>query len=154
MFQGLFSNQLGKIRYAEWEWRIMRIGFAVCVWFATWHTWRPWVIGIRDAYEMKTANGIPSLFDISWIGQPVPTAILGILMGILLVTYVLGRWMILSTGGLSLIHALVGGIFASPRGDHHATQVVGLILVGQFAWFVWERFRPEKAKREGIDSAS
>jgi hypothetical protein len=154
MFQGLFSNQLGKVRYAEWEWRVMRFGFAICVWFATWHTWRPWTIEIRDAYEMKSANGLPALFDISWIGQPVPTAVLGILMGLLLVIYLMGRWMLLATGGLFLIHALVGGIFSSPRGDHHATQVVGLVLLGQFAWYGWERWRPRRLRESGMDSAS
>ena len=71
MFRGLFSNQLGKVRYAEWEWRIMRIGFAITVWFATWHTWRPWAINIRDAYDIERANGLPSLIDLSWMGQPV-----------------------------------------------------------------------------------
>jgi len=62
--------------------------------------------------------------------------------------------MVLATGGLFLIHALVGGVFSSPRGDHHATQVVGLVLMGQFAWYVWERFRPQRLKREGLDPAS
>lgn len=154
MFRGLFTNQLGCVRYAAWEWLIMRIGFAVCVWFATWHTWRFWQIDIRDAYDPKSANGLPGVFDLSWLGQPVPTAIAGILMGILLVIYISGRWMLFATGGLALIHALVGGIFSSPRGDHHATQVVGLVLLGQFAWFLWEKLRPARWREAGLDAAS
>lgn len=154
MLQGLFSNQLGRVRYAAWEWRWMRIGFAVCVWFATWHTWRPWKIQIRDAYEMDSANGLPSLIDLSWVGQPVPTAVLGVLMGLLLILYVMGRGLLPVTAGLALIHAVVGGIFSSPRGDHHATQVVGLVLVGQAAWFAWERWRPQRFREKGLDAAS
>ena len=156
MLRGLFSNQLGRVRYAEWEWRIMRIGFAITVWFATWHTWRPWAINIRDSYDIERANGLPSMIDMSWIGQPLPTLVLGVLTGILLVLYALGRWLPGVTGGLFLIHALVGGIFASPAGDHHATQVVGLILLGQFAWLLWERFRPPggTADRGRLDRAS
>jgi hypothetical protein len=155
MFSGFFSNQLGKVRFAEWEWRIMRVGFAITVWFATWHTWRPWAINIRDAYDIEQANGLPALIDLSWLGQPAPTAVLGLLMGVLLVLYALGRWLPGATGGLFLIHALVGGIFASPAGDHHATQVVGLILLGQFAWFLWEKFRPSKnGEGNRLDKAS
>lgn len=154
MSQGLFSNQLGKIRYAAWEWLIMRIGFAGCVWMATWHTWRFWQIGIRDAYERDSANGLPFLLDLGWVGQPVPTAALGLLMGGLLVLYVMGRALLPVTGGLCLIHAVVGGIFSSPRGDHHATQVVGLVLLGQFAWFAWARFRPARLRQGGMDSPS
>ena len=87
MFQGLFSNQLGRILYAGWEWAFMRAGFAVAVWFATWHTWRPWAIDIHDDYDVSRANGIPSLFDLSAIGQPGPTFVLGGLMILLLVLY-------------------------------------------------------------------
>ncbi|MCB1233211.1 MAG: hypothetical protein KDM91_14640 [Verrucomicrobiae bacterium] len=154
MFKGLFSNQLGQIRYADWEWRIARLGFAVCVWFATWHTWKFWAIDIRDQYMMKGANGIPSLFDISWVGQPVPTAVLALLMAVLLVLYVLGRRLLPVTGGLFLIHAVVGGIFSSPVGDHHATQVVGLVLLGQFAWFVWDALRGTERRKMGLDAGS
>lgn len=150
----LISNQLGSIRYAEWEWRIIRVGFAITVWFATWHTWRPWAVGIRDDYDLERANGIPSLFDISWIGQPIPTMVLAILMIFLLIIYIRGRSMIWATGGLFLIHAIVGGIFSSPAGDHHATQVVGLILLGQLAWFIWERFRPAKNNKKQLDRPS
>lgn len=154
MFKGLFSNQLGRIRYAGWEWLVMRFGFAITVWFATWHTWRPWAINIRDHYDIDRANGIPSMFDISWLGQPLPTAVLGVLMAVLLVIYAMGKWLPLATGGLFLIHAVVGGLFASPAGDHHATQVVGLILLGQFAWFIWEKFRPVSFKEKGLDLPS
>lgn len=150
MFKGLFTNQLGRIHYAGWEWVFMRIGFAVAVWFATWHTWRPWLISIRDDYDMSRANGIPSLLDISAIGQPGPTMFLGGLMIALLILYAAGRWMLPVTGLLLAIHAMVGGIFSSPAGDHHATQVVGLVLFGQFAWFLWEKFRPRRVAEKGL----
>lgn len=149
-FTGLFSNQVGHITYAAWEWRIMRIGFAIAVWFATWHTWRPWAIDIRDQYDFYRANGIASVIDISWIGQPVPTMILGLSMLGLLLLYAVGRWLLPVTGALFLIHALVAGIFASPAGDHHATQVVGLVLFGQFGWFIYE----SAAARPRLDRGS
>lgn len=153
-FRSLFSNQLGRLRYAPWEWAIMRVGFAITVWMATWHTWRPQAVDIRDAYDLDRANGLPSLFDLSWIGQPVPTFILAGLMLILLVIYAVGRWLLAATTGLFLIHALVGGIFSSPVGSHHATQVVGLVLLGQAAWFIWAKFRPRRCAETGLDLPS
>ncbi len=155
-FRTLFSNQLGRLRYSAGEWAFMRITFAITTWFATWHTWRPWAVSIRDDYDFERANGLPGLVDLSWVGQPVPTFVLAGLMVLLLVTYAAGRWMLVSTFGLCLIHAIVGGIYSSPEGAHHATQVVGLVLLGQFAWFAWERFRPRSATPAdgGLDSAS
>lgn len=135
----------------------MRLGFAVTTWFATWHTARPWAVAIRDSYEKETANGIPALIDLSWLGQPIPTAILAWGMLVLLVVYVAGRALLGTTALLAVIHALVGGLHSSPAGTHHATQVVGLVLVGQAAWFAWERIRwPRDAEggAERMDSGS
>ncbi len=154
MWRALFSNRIGEIRYLSWEWAFMRYAFAICVWMATWNTWNPLEIGIRNNYVVEDANGLPSLVDLSWLGQPVPTAILGILMVALLVLYLGNCWMLPVTGGLLLIHSLVGGIFSSPAGDHHATQVVGMVLLGQFGWYAWKRWRPRRFRREGLDSAS
>ncbi|MCB1064002.1 MAG: hypothetical protein KDN20_13900, partial [Verrucomicrobiae bacterium] len=153
-FGALFSNQLGRIRYSSMEWAVMRIGFAVTAWFATWHTWRPWAVGIRDDYDFERANGIPGVFDLSWIGQPIPTYVLAGLMLGLLIAYAAGRWMLISTLLLFLIHAVVGGIHSSPEGAHHATQVVGLVLLGQFAWYAWEKWRPKRFAEGGLDSNS
>lgn len=150
VFRALFSNQLGKIRYSAGEWLIMRFGFAIAIWFATWHTARPWAATIRDSYEKETANGIPALIDLSWLGQPIPTAILAWGMLALLIIYVAGKALLGTTALLSILHALVGGLHSSPAGTHHATQVVGLILIGQLAWFTWERFRG-RSEAQGDD---
>ena len=155
-FSALFSNQLGKIRYSAGEWLVMRLGFAITTWFATWHTARPWAAAIRNSYEQETANGIPALVDLSWLGQSIPTAILAWGMLALLLIYVAGRALLGTTVLLAVIHALVGGLHSSPAGTHHATQVVGLVLIGQAAWFAWEQFRPRRADGEegGRDSGS
>ncbi len=153
-FRTLFSNQLGRIRYAPWEWTVMRIGFAITFWFATWHTWRPWAVNIHDHYDIERANGLPSLMDLSWAGQPVPTYVIAALSLVLLVIYAAGRWKLGTTWVLFLIQAVVGGIHSSPEGSHHATQVVALVMLGQAAWFTWERFRPRRLAESGLDSAS
>ena len=64
MLKALFQNQLGRVRYDQWEWNIMRIAFAVVIWRSTWHTWKPWGVQIRDDYDLERANGMPSLFDL------------------------------------------------------------------------------------------
>lgn len=150
----LFSNQLGRIRYASWEWAIIRVGFAITFWFATWHTWKPWAVDIRNDYDIERANGLPGLFDLSWVGQPGPTMVLSMLTVLFLVLYVLGRFSLIATLSLFLIHAIVGGIHSSPVGAHHATQVVGLVILGQAVWFAWERFRPKRFAEGGLDRPS
>ena len=154
MFKSLFKNQLGQVRYAGWEWAIMRAAYAVVLWFCTWHTLDPRGWKIRDAYDMDRANGLPSLLDLSFLGQPVFEVGLVVVMLVCLVFYVKGRCLLVVTGILSLVHMLVGGIFASPAGDHHATQIAGLIVIGQFGWFVWEKLRPKRFAENGLDSAS
>ena len=151
ILSGLFRNELGKISYAGWEWLAMRVLFAPLIWLATWKTFRVGHLNIRDAYEIEKANGLPALIDLTWLGQPVPTSIAAILMAVLLAAYLWGRWMLPVTGGLLLIHSAVGGIEASPVGSHHATQIVGLVLVGQFAWYLWAAIRKGKTR---LDSAS
>ncbi|MCB1231884.1 MAG: hypothetical protein KDN19_16570 [Verrucomicrobiae bacterium] len=153
-FRTLFSNQIGRIRYAAWEWAIIRVGFAFTVWFATWHTWRPWAVDIHDHYDIERANGLPSLIDLSWIGQPIPTFVVAGLTILLLVIYGAGRWMLVTTWLLFLIQAIVGGIHSSPMGSHHATQVVALVLLGQAAWFTWEKLRPKRFADTGLDRSS
>lgn len=154
MIKSLFRNKLGQTRYADWEWAIMRFAFAVVLWMTTWHTLDPRNLEIRDAYVIKKANGLPSLFDLSFLGQPFFEIALAVLMAACLIFYVWGRGMLIVTGVLALIHALVGGIFSSPVGAHHATQIAGLIIIGQFGWFVWEKLRPKRFAGNGLDSAS
>ena len=154
MLKSLFKNELGQIRYASWEWLVMRLAYAIVLWLCTWHTLDPRGWKIRDAYDIDRANGLPSVIDLNFLGQPAFEMALAGVMLVCLVFYVWGRGMLVVTGLLALIHALVGGIFASPAGDHHATQISGLIIVGQFGWFVWEKFRPRRLAETGLDSAS
>ena len=62
---GLFSNQLGRIPYAGWEWTRMRAAFVPVIWMATWGTWKPWALEIKGGYLVEKANGLPSLADLS-----------------------------------------------------------------------------------------
>lgn len=149
--KGFFKNELGQTRYYAWEWLIVRLVFAPLVWAATWQNqWLPMKVSIAPFAELKDPNGLALWFDLSWWANPTATAIGVCLFLGLSLLYISGRLPLLATGGLFLIHAMVGSIHNSPRGHHHATQVVGLILMGQFAFFLWRflrrRFFQKRAK--------
>ncbi|MCF6312854.1 MAG: hypothetical protein L3J39_10430 [Verrucomicrobiales bacterium] len=138
MMKSLFKNELGQIVYTSWEWAIMRWVFVFVVWAATWQNhWLPSQISIASFETLRDPNGLASWFDLSFLSQPTVTAVVVYLCLALAILYVSGRLPLLATGGLFLIHAAVGSIHNSPRGHHHATQVVGLILMGQFGFFLW-----------------
>lgn len=142
MIRALFKNELGKIKYSTWEWLIMRSVFVWVVWAATWQNrWWPSQIAIAPFEKLRDPNGLASWFDLSPLADPTVTGFLVYLFLALALLYVSGRLPLLATGGLFLIHALVGSIHNSPRGHHHATQVVGLILMGQFGFFLWRFVR-------------
>jgi len=137
----LFEDQFGRVDFAAWEWTVMRIGFAPLIWFATWRTLDVGLIDITDVLDTKQPNGLSGVVDFSWMVNDTATWGVAVVMVILLVGYVLGKGMLLTTGGLLLIHSVVGSINASPAGTHHATQIVGYVLLGQFMWFVWQTWR-------------
>ena len=134
--RGLFKNELGKIEYSAREWLVMRVGFVLLVWAATWQNqWIPFRISITEFKELRDPNGLASWFDLSWLANSTATVIVVWLFLTLSLLYISGRLPLLATGGLFFIHAMVGAIHNSPRGHHHATQVVGMILMGQFGFF-------------------
>ncbi len=140
--RGLFKNELGQIRYSAWEWLIMRSVFVWVVWAATWQNrWWSSQISIAPFEKLRDPNGLASWFDLSALADPPVTTFMVWLFLFLALLYISGRLPLLATGGLFLIHALVGSIHNSPRGHHHATQVVGLILMGQFIFFLWRWVR-------------
>ena len=120
----------------------MRVGFVLVAWAATWNNkWLPSQISIRYFKELRDPNGLASWFDLSWLANSSVTAIVVWLFFGFSVLYISGRLPLLATGGLFLIHSLVGAIHNSPRGHHHTTQVVGMILMGQFGFFLWHFVR-------------
>ena len=137
----LFDDQFGRVEFASWEWTVMRLGMLPLIWLATWHTFDVRLIDIPDLVDTKQPNGLAGLMDFSWLVNDTATWIVAGMMAVLLLLYAFGRTMLMATGGLLLIHSAVGSIFASPAGTHHATQIVGYVLLGQFVWFVWQTWR-------------
>jgi len=137
----LFADQFGRVEFANGEWTVMRIGFVPLIWLATWHTFDVRLIDIPDVVDSKQPNGLAGVMNFSWLVKDVATWSMAGVMALLLIFYAIGNAMLLASGGLLLIHAAVGSIFASPAGTHHATQIVGFVLLGQFIWFVWQTWR-------------
>ena len=137
----LFEDQFGRVEFAAWEWTVMRLGMLPLIWLATWHTFDVRLIDIPDVVDSKQPNGLAGLIDFSWLVKDAATWIVAGAMALLLLLYAFGRGMLVATAGLLLIHSAVGSIFASPAGTHHATQIVGYVLLGQFMWFVWQTWR-------------
>ena len=145
MIRELFKCEFGKICYAGWEWLVMRIAFCILLWPATFHNWSLMPQNIRDSVDQEQGNGLAGLFNLEWIGaSPMEWIAQYLFLGFLIV-YATGKWQLFASAGLLVLHSLIGGIFASPAKDHHATQVVGIALLGQFLWFSWEFLRTKKA---------
>ena len=140
-FAGLFADHFARTEFAGWEWAIMRIGMVPLIWLATWHTFDIRILDIPDVVDSKAPNGLAGVMSFSWLVSDVPTWIAAGLMVVLLLLYIFGKCMLVATGGLLLIHMAVGSIFSSPAGTHHATQIVGFVLLGQVIWFVWQTWR-------------
>ncbi|MGY8641884.1 MAG: hypothetical protein ACKVJU_12420 [Verrucomicrobiales bacterium] len=139
--RSFLKNDFGKTRYAGWEWAIMRSVFCVLLWLATTHRLLPIPIDIHDQTDQEKGNGFANLFNLDWIGQPGTETIIQIIFLILLVIYAIGKWPLFISGGLLVIHTLIGSIYSSPAKDHHASQIIGMVLLGQFIWFAWEAIR-------------
>lgn len=127
----------------------MRVGMVPLIWLATWHTFDIRILDIPDAVDSKAPNGLAGLVNLSWLVSDVPTWIAAGLMAVLLLLYLLGKCMLVATAGLLLIHMTVGSIFASPAGTHHATQIVGFVLLGQVIWFTWQTWRVGAKRNDG-----
>ncbi len=141
MLRTLFKNELGQVRYASWEWTVMRLVFAVIAWLGTSHRLFPIPVDIKDHTDQEKANGLARLFNLDWVGKPVVEDVIQYVFLGLLVVYVIGRFPLIVSALLVLIHTLIGSIMSSPAKDHHATQIVGMVLLGQFLWFAWEAVR-------------
>lgn len=157
--KALFRNELGRVQHAAWEWHWMRLLFAPFIWMATFPTFRIWTVDLPDAIDAKEPNGLGQLIPLEWLGQDGPTCVLAALLGVLLLLYIRGRGLLWVTGGLVLLHAAAGSLLNSPRGSHHAAQIVGLVLVGQFAWEIWRACRrpgdeAATSPRPRLDAAS
>ncbi len=141
MIKAFFRNELGMIEYSRWEWIIIRTVFAFLLWGATWHTFNPGAIDIPEYDTSNNPNGLAALFNLNWLAGTGATAVSAILFFLFLVLYLSGFFPLVAVSGLLVIHSAVGAIFASPQKDHHATQVVGLVLLGQFVFLVWRPLR-------------
>lgn len=148
--KSLFRNHLGNISYEDWEWRWMRLLFAPVIWLATFPTLRFWVVDLPNTIDREEPNGLGMLVPLEWLGQPVPTALCALAIAILLIFYVLGKGLPWVTTGLAVLHAAAGSLLYSPRGHHHSAQLVGMVLMGQSAWFLYHAWR--KRSRKAGDS--
>jgi hypothetical protein len=149
IFAKLFADEFARIEFAGWEWAIMRIGMVPLIWLATWHTFDVRILDIPDIVDSKAPNGLAGVMSFSWLVGDVATWIVAGLMAVLLLLYLFGKCMLVATAGLLLIHMAVGAIFSSPAGTHHATQIVGFVLLGQVIWFVWQTWRIGSKRNDG-----
>lgn len=145
----LFEDRFARIEFAGWEWLFMRIGMVPLIWLATWHTFDVRLIDIPDVIDTKDPNGLAGAVDLSWLVDDLATWIAAGLMALFLLLYALGKFMLLATGGLLVIHSAVGSIFSSPAAAHHATQIVGFVLLGQVIWFAWQTWRIGSKRTDG-----
>lgn len=133
----LLSNRLGEIDHsstAEWEWKWMRWLFIPIIWLATFQSFNPIEINVPEVAE--PGNGFAGFGWLEPLSAPGWTTAAMVLMGGLLICYACNWGMLAVTLGLLLIHSTVGAIYASPPKHHHATQIVGFVLLGQAAFYL------------------
>jgi hypothetical protein len=119
--------------YATWELRVMRLFFAVLVF---WRLDRPAVA------EAPHPHGIANLVDLTFLADPWVFTVLKSFLVVPLILFVWGRWMTVS---LTLILAAMIGtqtLNQSQGAIGHRSQIVGLVLLALWlAYLVGPRLR-------------
>ena len=129
--------QPGVIDYSSAELLVMRILFAVLVFFMIkWET-APYT-------EQKFPNGIARVFDLTWLGRHPPGLWAQGLTVAGLVSYALGRASVFGLAPALFFALTIGTLVTSQsKNVNHTWQLVTMMLLAQFIIYAWRRGRAE-----------
>ncbi len=127
----------GKIRYAAYEWFLMRLFFGYVMFTSFrqsgYHPFKPWLAHGRGADFMSAPypRSIAQFMDVTWINQPENVTAIAITLGVLLLIYLLGIAPVLCMAGLAFFQISLGALENS-QGNNvwHTSQIVAFCMLG------------------------
>ena len=121
-----------KIKYTSGELLLQRIFFSLLVIKVCTST----TIFSGQPYP----NGLANYIDFTFLANPYISIIFKILLFIFSIVYICGRLMPISVGYLLFYVVALGTLRNSQGAINHGTQIVALILLGQFCAYCWYRY--------------
>jgi len=118
-------------RFGTVEAAIMRALLVAIVWWSL-----PSARDVADLVSQKKPTGLAVLFDLTWLSRPGVFAGCQIVLGIGVVLYLAGRYMLLATGAMALVHILIFTLDNSQGATNHAYQLLSLVLLTQFLTYL------------------
>lgn len=121
-----------KIKYGCWELLLQRFFFSILV-IKT-------CTSIRNFYSQPKPNGLANYLDLTFLAAPYISTILKVLLFIFAAFYIWGRLMPISVGYMFFYLVALGTLKNSQGAIGHGTQIVALVLLGQFCAYCWCSF--------------
>lgn len=118
-----------EIKYGYWELLLQRILFSLLVINIC--------LNIRTFTSQPEPNGLANYVDITFLANPHISVILRVLMFISAVMYISSKLMPISVGYMLFYLVALGTLKNSQGAIGHGTQIVALVLLGQFCGYCW-----------------
>ncbi len=121
-----------KIKYSRWELLLQRLFFSFLV--------------VQVCTSMKIfssqpePNGLVNYIDFTFLGNPYINTILQVFLFIFAAFYIWGRFMPISVAYMFFYLVALGTLKNSQGAISHGTQIVALVLLGQFCAYCWCSF--------------
>ena len=132
---GKFLDRFGIRRYHRWEFDLMRVAFAVLVFYT--------FPSEKHLYATQdNPNGIAQWFDLTFLANPDVYRPLEIIGYVCLVVYAIGILPVIPLGYLVWFSIVTRTLANSQGGISHSYQMVTMILVAQFIIAAIAFFRP------------
>ena len=133
-----------KIQYTRWELLLQRFFFSflvikVCT-------------SITIFSSQPEPNGLANYIDLTFLADPYISIILKVLLFLFAACYIYGRLMPISVGYMLLYLVLLGTLLNSQGAITHGTQIIALVLLGQFCAYCWCSFL--KLRKQPLDIKS
>ena len=132
----------------RWEWFFMRLFFAPVALHDFWD-FHPF------AYEKQAVPvGVAKLFDLTWLHEPWAYPAFVTLAVIGLISYVMGRGLVVSLPMLVILHTLMRTYENSQGSIHHSHHMITLVLLAQAVVVVVIKVRERRLGKRDAEASS
>ena len=118
-----------KIKYSRWELLLQRFFFGLLVIKVG--------TSVRTFSIQPEPNGLANYIDFTFLADPAINTILQVLLFIFSAFYIWGKFMPISVGYMLFYLMALGTLLNSQGAISHGTQIVALVLLGQFCAYCW-----------------
>lgn len=112
----------------------MRLGFALLVFFAI-----KWEVGSLGPADPKKLTGLAHFINLDWLRNLHPIWVWQTLTGLGLLLYVIGIFPVLGLSPALFFSIGIGTLANSQGAANHSTQLVSMILLGQFLVYLFPK---------------